>query len=299
MNIIIAGGTGFIGKSISEKLMDLGHHITIVSRANKNTNSESVSNFRIINWNDYENGLDYKIDVIINLSGESIGSGRWNRKTKEKIIQSRISATSKIATAISEGKISPALLINASAIGYYGNRGDEELNEQSTLGGDFLANVCSLWEKEASSAESAGVRVVYLRTGLVIGKSEAVKKLMLPHKFFMGGPLGKGSQWISWIHIDDLTDIITYIIENKNIEGSINAVSPNPVTMKILQKTIGSLMNRPSWLKVPSFALKLIMGEMSDIILNSQKVIPQKLINHGYTYKYPLINDALMRLFKK
>lgn len=298
MNIIIAGGTGFVGKFISEKLLEDGHHIIIVSRAKKNINIESVSNYKTINWAEYEKGLDCKIDVIINLSGESIGGGLWNSKKKELILKSRINATSRIVESISNRIYTPSILISSSAIGYYGNRGDENLNEQSESGNGFLADVCKAWELEASKAEKFGVKVVYLRTGFVLGKNEATQKLLLPHKFYAGGTLGSGIQWVSWIHINDLANIISFIIENK-IEGAVNAVSPNPVTMKTLQNEIGKALNRPSWLKVPTFLLRLVMGKMADIILNSQKVVPQKLTNHGYQYQYPTINIALKSLLRK
>ena len=293
MNILIAGGSGFIGSCLYKYFSNMGYSVKILTRETKRT-SESVNNY--ITWKQFENDNIKELDVIINLSGESIGKGRWTTKRKESILKSRINSTSILVKAINEKRVNPKIFINASAIGYYGNRGNEELNENSIPGSDFLSQVCILWEQEAFKAKT---RVLSLRTGLVLGNNEAFHKLIFPYKFNIGGSLGSGKQWVSWVHIEDFALAVNHIIENNDIRGSVNITSPNPLKMKDFQRSIGKALKKPSWLSVPSFALRMLMGEMAAIVLNSQKVIPEKLIASGFKFKYPEAIDAISSLIKK
>jgi uncharacterized protein len=295
MKILISGGSGFIGRHLYNYLAKEGHYTKILTR-DKGRNSIDLNNHNLISWNHFEIGNIEDFDIVINLSGESIGKSRWTKNRKDKIIKSRIDTTSRIAQAINTKRITPKLLINASAIGYYGNRGDEELYENSLPGDNFLAQVCIKWEEEA---QKANTRVVNLRTGLVLGDNDTFKKLILPYNLFIGGPLGEGTQYVSWIHIEDFVNAVNHIIENKDIEGPVNLTSPYPLSMNEFQKKIGKAMKKPFWLTVPSFALRIFMGEMADIVLNSQKVIPKKLIASGFQFKYPEAIDAISSLIKK
>ncbi|MBS4012481.1 MAG: TIGR01777 family oxidoreductase [Bacteroidetes bacterium] len=293
MKILISGGSGFIGRNLHNSLSKEGHYIKILTRDKDN---KYLDHNTLFSYDYFDNGNIENFDIVINLSGESIGKGRWTSKRKEKIFKSRIDTTSRIVKAINTKKITPILLINASAIGYYGNRGDEELNESSLSGNDFLSQVCVKWEEEA---QKANTRVVNIRTGLVLGDNDAFKKLILPFNLYLGGIIGSGNQWVSWIHIEDLVNAVSHIIQDETIEGPINITSPNALIMKEFQRVIGKALKKPFWLSIPEFALRLIMGEMAAIVLNSQKVFPKKLIASGFQFKYPEATDSISNLIKK
>lgn len=296
MHILIFGGTGFVGNKLTGDLLENGYDVSVVSRSTRPDSTDAVTKIGRIYWDAYSplpvDDLP-EADVIVNLAGESIGKRRWTGKVKKEILNSRIRVTSAIAEAISKGLLKPGLFINASGANYYGKRGDEKITETGNNGDDFLAHVCLLWEDEAYRADTGMTKVVTLRTGIVVGDNIAIKKMSLPVRFFIGGPTGPGNQWHSWIHIDDLTAVIRFIIEQRRITGPVNAVSPEPVRNRELFRTLGEVLKRPSWFPVPGFVLRIVLGQMADMLLHGQRVIPEKLLNAGYEFKYTDLKRAL------
>lgn len=296
MRLVIAGGTGFIGSALCEKLMEQGHSLVLLSRSP--SSGATPPNQRRITWNPpaggaWEQTID-GADGVINLAGEPIAAKRWTEAQKEKIRSSRIDTTRALVAAVAKAKQKPKFLINGSAVGYYGPRGDETITEESGPGDDFLARTCVEWEEEAKRAESYGLRVVRLRTGIVLGKNGgALAKMVPPFKFFVGGPLGTGKQWLSWIHIEDEIGLILFVMNHSTASGPFNATAPNPVTMREFCKTLGQALHRPSWAPVPGFALRLLLGEMADMLLTGQRVLPAKTQKLGYTFQHPDLRQAL------
>jgi len=294
MNILIAGSTGFIGKKLSRLLLNKGHSIIGLGRSESHP-MEDHDNFTYISADsskrgDWQEAL-LEVDAIINLAGVSIFR-YWTEKTKHQIYDSRILTTRNIVDAMPADK--DQVLISASAVGYYGNRGDELLNEGSSPGPCFLSQVCVDWEKEAFKAEEKNKRVVILRIGPVFDKNEGPLPMMvLSFKLFTGGPLGNGNQWMSWVHVDDLAAATILSLENAGISGPLNICTPNPVQNREFAKTVGKIMKRPSFFKVPSFAIKTFMGEMGVAMTFSQKAAPEKLMQHGFKFKYPYLQEAL------
>jgi hypothetical protein len=303
MKIIITGATGLIGRTLCEKLISRGDGITVFSRnvEKAKKNLPQVNNF--VEW-DYKNPdkWDNEIkgkDAVIHLAGANLFGKRWNDDYKSKILESRQISTRNIVNAIINAKTKPSTLICSSAVGIYGERGDELLTEDSSTGNDFLAQVCKTWEDEAAKVESAGVRRVSIRTGIVLSKNDgALKQMLLPFKFFVGGPLGNGKQWFPWIHIDDLIDSCIFSLDNPNVNGAVNGVSPNPVTMNEFAKVLGKALHRPSFFKVPVFALKIAVGEFAESILASIRAVPEKLIRNNFKFKFEGLNVALKDLLK-
>jgi hypothetical protein len=260
-----------------------------------------MPNKKWITWNPESGGAWEQAvegaDGIINLAGEPIAGKRWTHPQKERIRSSRINATRALVRVIHSAKQKPKFLLNGSAIGYYGPHGDETLTEETRPGDDFLSRVCIDWEEEAKKAESDGLRVIRLRTGVVLGKGGgALAKMVPPFKLFAGGPLGSGKQWMSWIHIEDEVGLIQFLLENHDAHGAFNATAPNPVTMKEFCKTLGTVLNRPSWAPMPAFALRLLLGEMAEMLLTGQRVLPEKAQKMGYAFKYPNLLNALHSL---
>jgi len=305
MKIILAGATGFIGKELVRQLNARKHTITVLTRNAKNSFYTNISPLLSVEEWDAKNlgAWTSKVDgadAIINLAGEPIAGKRWTKKQKERIVNSRIDTTSALISSIREAKKKPSVLINASAVGFYGNVEQGDVTETSVMGKGFLADTCNQWENEAKKVEQFGVRVALLRTGIVLGKNEgALKKMLPPFQFFVGGPLGSGKQWFPWIHVEDEIQIILFVLENKNISGAINLSSPTPVTNKEFSSLLAKVIHRPSLFPVPSFVLRMMLGEMSEMLLGGQKTIPQKLLQNGYKFLYPNLEDALKEILKK
>lgn len=297
MNVLVFGGTGFVGRNLTVELVKNGYEVYVVTRNPQKTASIFDDKVHVIEWDNVSplsSALKRKqIDVVINLAGESIGNRRWTHSVKEEIRASRIGTTGAIATAIKEGTIQPRILINASAVGYYGPRKDEEITESEEVGQDFLAQVCRDWESEAFKVRNNFTRVVTLRLGVVLGSEGALNRMALPYKFYIGGPLGKGNQWLSWIHIQDLTSMITFIIEHEELTGPINAVSPYPERMSDFSKILGKVLKSPSWLPVPEVLLKIALGQMAEMLLHGQRAVPKKILNANFKYRFPKLKDAL------
>ncbi len=296
MKFAIAGGTGFIGSALCDRLVELGHSLVLIS--SRPAPAQLPPNREWVTWSPgqpgpWEQAVD-GTDAVINLAGEPIPAKRWTAAQKEKIRSSRINTTRALVVAMGKAKKKPGLLINSSAIGYYGPRGDEDIVEETEPGNDFVSQVCVEWEEEAQKAESFGVRVVYLRTGIVLGKGGgALAKMVLPFKLFAGGPIGSGRQWVSWIQLEDEVGLIVHLLQKEEASGAVNATAPDPVTMKVLCQTLGQVLNRPSWAPVPAFALRVLMGEMADVVVTGQRVLPAKAQQLGYTFKYSDLTEAL------
>jgi uncharacterized protein len=296
--IIITGATGLIGKKLSSALIKRGDEVIIFSR-NIDKAKQIIPGARdYIEWNyhqkeKWQNALNDK-DAVIHLAGANLFGKRWNEEYKNKILESRKLSTHNLIEAIKESSSKPKVFICSSAIGYFGNCGETELAEESEAGKDFLANVCKIWEDEAAKVEELGVRRVSVRTGIVLSPEEgALKQMLLPFYFFVGGPLGNGRQWLPWIHIDDIVQIYLFTLDNTEIKKSVNAASPNPVRMKEFAKTLGKVLKRPSLFTVSEFMLKLAVGEAAETITSSAKVIPKKLLASDYKFKFEKLRSAL------
>lgn len=301
MKIILAGATGFIGKALREKFLRAEHDLVVLTRRSMagERGRETFGVWEGRGHGDWVAHLD-GADAVINLTGENIAAKRWTQEQKQRILSSRVDATRAIVNAIGLAKQKPALLINASAVGYYGDVPDQELTEFSAKGTGFLADTCGHWETEACKAESFGVRVILARLGPVLGeKGGMLSRMLPPFWFFMGAPLGTGRQWIPWIHRDDVTEAFLFMLEHGNLSGPVNVTAPAPVTMTGFCKGLAKALHRPLWFPVPSFILKGLMGEMSAIVLSSQKALPQKLLEAGYRFGYPGLEESLQVILKK
>lgn len=301
--IIITGATGLIGQQLTIKLTDMGYKITIFTRNPDNAQKKLPNVHKVVKWEyDYvDEWLDEleSVDAVIHLAGANLSTKRWNKEYKKFLYDSRIISTKKLIEAIKTVERKPKVFITASAIGYYGNRSDEILTEESEAGKDFLANLCNDWEKEAKNVEQFGVRSVQIRTGLALSRNEGALKQMLPaFKYFIGGPLGNGKQWYSWLHIEDIVNVYVKALESEILSGPINAVSPNPVTMKKFAKILGDVLHRPSFFSVPKIILLLVIGQVAEVVTSSQRVVPEKLLNSSFKFKFEKLEDALRDILK-
>ncbi|AZQ64340.1 TIGR01777 family protein [Flammeovirga pectinis] len=292
MKILITGGSGLVGQEISNKLIDKGHEVRWLSRR-EDLNAE-IKRYK---WDIKKNHIDPKafdgIDAVIHLAGKSVGEGRWTEAAKKEILDSRVQSSTLLMQEINALEKPPKVVVCASAIGIYGDRGEEELDESSSFGNDFLANVVKEWEKAEDICSVS--RIVKLRIGVVLTeKGGALPKMMLPIKLGIGSPIGTGKQWISWISLEDLSNLFIAAIENTEMEGVYNAVSPNPVTNEQLTKAIGTKLCRPIFLpNVPSIALKLLLGESAFLVLSSAKVNSENLQKNAFDFKDVIIDDVL------
>lgn len=289
MNVLVTGASGFVGKKLLPRLAEAGHKTAVVSRSpGKDYDWSPESLAKGVAW----------ADAVIHLAGENIAGKRWSSAQKEKIKKSRTESTQKIAEAVAKRK--PQCFISASAVGFYPTSETEVFTENSKNGEGFLADVCREWENAAAPARDAGVRTVTVRIGVVLGiGGGALQKMLLPFKLFLGGPLGNGRQWVPWVHIDDLVALFVRLLDDKNASGVYNGTSPNPVTMGELAKTLGRVLGRPSFMPAPAFALKIALGEMSDMLLEGQRVAPERTLAEGFQFRYPLLEPALRNLLGK
>lgn len=295
MKVAIAGGTGFVGSRLVERLLAEGHQVLILTR-----NPASVKpapNVEVVAYNPKESGAWQQsisgCDAVVNLAGEPIAEKRWTPEHKKEIINSRKIGTQKIVEAISKANPKPSVLVSASAIGYYGTSETATFEESSPSGNDFLAQVCQEWEAEAQKVKDTGTRLVIVRIGIVLAMGGAIGKMIPPFKMFAGGPIGTGKQWFSWIHRDDLVNLILFALQQREVEGVLNATAPNPVRMNEVSQTLGEVLNRPSWLPVPAFALEVLLGDGAQVVLEGQQVLPKRTITQGFDYQYPSLKQAL------
>jgi len=298
MRVVITGATGFIGRALCRAL-HRDYEVIALSRDASRAAKSIGEMAKVIEWDGRTTGSWYKqangAFAIINLAGENVASGRWNESKKAGILHSRLDSSRAVLEVIKQADKKPTVVILASAIGYYGSRQDEPLDETSTPGKGFLANLCRRVESYAEEIEGVGVRCVVIRTGVVLGRDGgAFAKLVKPFRFFLGGHLGSGRQWFSWIHLEDEVKAIKFLLENEHHKGVFNLTAPEPVTMKEFCKILGKVLHRPAWLNVPALAARLAFGEMADeMLLSGQKVLPKRLLNTGFDFKYTNVEQAL------
>lgn len=293
MNILITGGTGFIGSALTKFFIQKGYLTTILSR-----NCPALSSVRIIKSIEQIN-VDEKIDIIINLAGAPINK-KWTNSYKEVLIDSRLEITKNLILLIKSLKTKPNLLISASAIGYYGNQSNNYIDENSLYINDFTHKLCNLWELEAKKAEKLGVRTCITRLGVVLGKNGGALEELLPiFRLGLGAKIGSGKQFFSWVHIDDIIGAFNFLIKDKTQKGIYNLTSPNPVTNYRFTKELGKMINRPTVLTIPKFVIKMIFGEMGDkLLLNGSAVYPKKLLDSGYEFQFKTIEASLENILK-
>ncbi|WP_407272360.1 TIGR01777 family oxidoreductase [Radiobacillus sp. PE A8.2] len=298
MNIAITGGTGFVGQQLTKQLVKQGHHVYILTRSpEKYTNTSSILFIGWLRDNDQPVAQLPELDAIVNLAGDSL-FGYWTKTKKQRIIDSRISATENVLTLINSMDKKPSVLINASAVGFYGTSKTAAFTEKTTVpANDFLATVTTQWEQTARKAEREGIRTVLTRFGVILGNDGALPLMTLPFKLMIGGKVGSGDQWMSWIHIDDVVGLIIHAIHDQTIQGPLNATAPHPVQNKQFSKTLAEVLNRPYWLPAPAFAIRTFLGEMSTLILDGQAVYPEVATDSGYSFKYPKIEQALQAIY--
>ena len=294
MKILITGGSGFIGSNLSEYLLSRGHKVSAVGRS-ADQHRILHEDYRYIAADTTRPGRWQKeveeAEAVVNLTGVTIFR-RWTANYKKQIHDSRILTTRHVVAALPEGRNIP--LCSASGAGYYGNRGDDILNEDESLGQDFLAGVSRDWEEEALKAAAKGARVAVMRFGVVLGKNGGALAKMIPaFKMFVGGPLGSGNQWFPWMHLEDLMAAILFIFEHQDVSGPLNFCAPNPVRYRELAKALGEVLGRPSFMPAPAFIIRLAMGEFGDVFLGSQRTIPDRLLKYGFSFQYPDIKGAI------
>jgi uncharacterized protein len=306
MKVAIAGATGFVGSRLVERLQVEGIRVLVLTRnttyAQKVFPPTAFPDVEIVAYTPTASGgwqsAISGCDGVVNLAGESIAEGRWTPERKQEILNSRKLATQNIVNAIANANPKPSVLVNASAIGYYGTSETATFDETSSPGHDFLAQVCQAWEAEATKVTDAGVRLVIVRLGIVLGNGGALGKMITPFKLFAGGPLGSGQQWFSWIDLDDVVNLIFLALTKPQMQGVYNATAPHPVRMAQLTETMGKVMNRPSWLPVPAFALEALLGDGAMVVLEGQQVVPKRTLESGFKYKYPNLEPALVKILK-
>ncbi|MEE8575521.1 MAG: TIGR01777 family oxidoreductase [Thermodesulfobacteriota bacterium] len=298
MNFLITGGTGFIGSRLVRLLISDGHSVTVLTRNTQEATKKLGSKVHLIKSLESVPG-ETRFDVIINLAGEPINE-RWSAAKKKAFISSRVSTTEGVIRLLARLEVRPGVLVSGSAIGFYGSHGDDELTETSTPNREFTHELCHKWEEAASEAEELGVRVALLRTGIALGRGGgALEKLLPVFRKGLGGPLGSGRQWMSWIALDDLIDVICHIINNETLSGPLNATAPGAVTNREFTRTLGRVLSRPAFFRVPAFIVKIIFGEMGNtLLLKGQRVVPERLQKSGYIFKYPDLYGALRAALK-
>lgn len=299
MKIAIAGATGFVGSRLVAELTERGDEIVILTRSPQTAKQRfpkaEIVGYTPLKSGDWEQSIS-GCDAVVNLVGEPIADKRWTPAHKREILESRQITTQKIVEAINQAAVKPKVLVNTSAIGYYGTSETAKFDETSPAGNDYLAEVCQAWETAAQEV-SSDTRLVILRFGIVLAPGGGVLGKMLPvFQTFMGGAIGSGNQWVSWIHRDDLVKLIITAIENDKMVGIYNATAPNPVTMQQLAQGLGEVLSRPSWFPVPGFVLETMLGEGAKIVLEGQQVIPQRTLADGFTFQYPELKPALKSL---
>jgi len=298
MIVAIPGGSGLIGSKLTEVLLERGHEPVVLTRSPENL-QRTRSRAEIRRWSPGESDGGCAslrgIDAVVNLAGAPIDGGRWTTKSKQRIRDSRVNGTRDLVRCLRQQEHRPEVLVAGSAVGFYGSRDDYVLHESDSPGEGFLASVCRDLEREAEEAEGLGVRVVRLRTGVVLSaKGGALEKLSRPFRVGLGGRLGDGKQWLSWIHIDDLARMIAHCLETRTITGAVNAVAPSPVTNAEFTRVLGEVLSRPAFLRVPGVALRLGIGELADALLSSQRVMSDLIVMAGFDFSFGSLREALL-----
>ncbi len=301
MKIVLAGGSGFVGQHVSRLLIQEGHSLLILSRNPQSEIQQEPPRTQFIHWDGCSQGSWTQVcdgaDVVINLSGAPIADKRWTPSRKRELVDSRVNSTRALGQAIAEWKTKPHTFLTASGIGYYGAQGSRLVDETSPRGEGFLADLCLEWENAARQIETADLRVLEMRFGMVLGlDGGALPKMMFPFQWFFGGPILPGTQYVSWIHQHDLARLILFLITHPSIRGPVNIVTPNPISMKDFCQALGKALRRPSWFPVPELVLKIGLGELATMLTTGQRVQPQKALHAGFSFNYSEIQEALSAL---
>lgn len=299
MHILIAGGTGLIGRPFCETLLAAGHAVTLLSRSPERVTAPRAA--KIAAWDGKTaQGWDHllpTVDAVVNLAGENISARQWSPGQKQAILNSRVQAGKALVSGLEAAARRPRVLLQASAVGYYGSTGDLRLDEDSPADTGFFGQICTAWEGSTLPAEGLGLRRVVLRTGLVLTRSAGIlSRVRLPVQLGFGGPLGTGRQWMSWIHIQDQVRAMVALLEDPRASGVYNLTAPEPLTNADFTRTLARVLRRPYWIPVPEFALRLLLGEMSSLVLDGQRVIPARLMQAGFVFQYPALEAALRDL---
>lgn len=299
MNILITGGTGFIGRHLCRALSRDGQSITVLSRRPAQVSEicgdscVGIASLESIGESDH-------FDAIINLSGESIAAKHWTQRRKAVLRESRIGVTAELLAMVQRGSTKPSVFISGSAVGYYGNQGDRILVENSLPNDDFGHRLCADWENEALKAASFGLRTCVIRTGLVIGRNGGfLQTMLLPFRFGLGGPIATGRQWMSWIHLNDLIDMIRFLLDHPTLHGIFNATAPEPVSNREFCKTLAAVLRRPAFLTLPEFVLNILLGERSSLLTEGQRVLPVRIQDAGFEFQFTRLEDALRDVLKQ
>lgn len=298
MRVIITGGTGLIGSALAASLIADGHEVIVLSRSPERHAGTVPEGVQLVAWDaKTAEGWGRLADgagAIVNLAAQNLADGRWTEARKQSILDSRTQGAAAVLQAVEQAEQKPGVVIQSSAVGYYGLRGDEEITEADGPGDDFAAKVCEAWEEAAAPIAEAGSRLVVIRTGVVLDEEEgALPRMVQPYKMFVGGPVGSGRQYLSWIHLDDVVAGIRFLIDREDAEGAVNLCAPNPMPNADFGRAIGTVLGRPSAIPAPSFALKALFGEMSTVVLEGQRVLPARLQEMGFTFRYPEAEPAL------
>jgi uncharacterized protein len=304
MKIVLAGATGFVGSALVRRLLEDGHSLTVLSRRVDAFKDMPSQNLKVEIWDGKTAGVWTQAlegaDAVVNLAGESIAAGRWTSARKKALRDSRLETTRALVQAIAALSNKPKLLINASAVGFYGDVPRGPVTESSLGGRGFLAELCAAWESEARKAEGHGLRVVLLRLGVVLEREGgALPKFLTPFNLYIGGPLGSGRQYFPWVHRGDVVGIVLFVLRQPQLFGAFNVSAPGVLTMKDFCSALGRAMGRPSWAPVPGFVLKTLLGEMSEMLLTGQQAVPARLQQAGYEFRFPEAETALRNILQK
>jgi uncharacterized protein (TIGR01777 family) len=290
VRIVVAGGSGFLGRPLVRQLTSAGHTVVTLSRGENGVSWQPDGTAHGA-WAREIDGAD----AIVNLAGENLAGGRWTARRKRALRDSRLLSTRSLVAAVRAATRKPEVFLSASAVGYYGDTGDRTVDESSPAGSDFLATLCAAWEEEARAAEALGCRVVIVRGGVVLDRrGGALEKMIPPFLFFVGGPMGTGRQAISWIHVDDWLALVQWALETKDVSGPLNGTAPAPVTSREFARALGRALHRPSWFPVPALILRLVVGELADVaLLAGQRALPARALQGGFVFRYPAIDKAM------
>ncbi len=299
MKILMTGATGFIGQTLCKVLAAEGHEFHVLSRRPESVRLPSAKAFR---WNPEAETPPAEawegVEAVIHLAGEPVAAKRWTEEQKRRIRDSRVLGTRNLVKGMQQATTPPKVLVSSSAVGFYGNRGDEKVDERSAPGTGFFPDICTAWEHEAEQARAFGTRVVLVRIGVVLGDGGMLEKILLPFKMGVGGRLGSGDQWFPWIHIDDIVGILRHSLYCEQLNGPINGVAPNSATNAEFTEALGKALHRPTIFPVPEFALRIAMGEMANAALDSQRVLATVALESGYQFRYPQLQSALNALLR-
>jgi uncharacterized protein (TIGR01777 family) len=300
MRAIVTGATGFIGQHL---LARLDRPIVLSRNARQARQSLERFNVAAFDWDPATGPPPAEVfdgvDAVFHLAGDPIAEGRWTSEKKRRIRESRVVGTRNLFEGLAKLTTRPRVLVSASAVGLYGSRGDEVLDEMAPPGGDFLAGVCQAWEKESQAATELGIRVVNIRTGVALGREGgALKKMLLPFQLGLGGPLGDGRHWMSWIHVDDLAELFVAAAENEELRGPVNGVAPNPVTNRDFTNALAATLHRPALFRAPHAVLRLLLGEVADVLFSSQRAMPKAALDAGFQFRHPALQPALAAILE-